>query len=65
MSKKTLAVDSDIMDQAVSDLNNLIFRLEENPKKSRKDQNTIKIIQKIRGTIQDSVLRGKLKKSIE
>jgi hypothetical protein len=65
MSKKTLAVDSDIIDQAVSDLNNLISRLEENPKKSRKDQNTIKIIQKIRGTIQDSVLRGKLKKSIE
>ena len=65
MSKKTLAVDSDLIDLAVSDLNKLIFRLEKNPKKTRKDQSTIKKIQEIRDTIQDSVLFAKLKKSVE
>jgi len=65
MSKKTLAVDSDMIDLAVSELNKLILRLEKNPKKTRKDQNTIKKIQEIRDTIQDSVLYAKLKKSVE
>ena len=65
MSKKTLAVDSDMMDLAVSNLNKLILRLEKNPKKTRKDQNTIKNIQEISDTIQDSVLFAKLKKSVE
>lgn len=65
MSKKTLAVDSDMIDLAVSNLNKLILRLEKNPKKTRKDQNTIKNIQEIRDTIQDSVLFAKLKKSVE
>lgn len=43
----------------------LILRLDKNPKKTRKEQNTIKKIQEIRDTIQDSVLYAKLKKSIE
>ncbi|MGV8107652.1 MAG: hypothetical protein ACP5OH_07770 [Nitrososphaerota archaeon] len=64
MSKKTLAVDSDMIDLALSNLNKLILRLEKNPKKTRKDQNTIKNIQEIRDTIQDSVLFAKLKKSV-
>ena len=64
MSKKTLAVDSDMIDLVVSNLNKLILRLEKNPKKTRKDQNTIKNIQEIRDTIQDSVLFAKLKKSV-
>lgn len=65
MSKKNLAVDSDMIDLAVSELNKLILRLEKNPKKTRKDQNMISKIQEIRDTIQDSVLFAKLKKSVE
>ena len=65
MSKKTLAVDSNMIDLAVSNLNKLILRLEKNPKKTRKEQNTMKKIQEIRDTIQDSVLLSKLKKSVE
>lgn len=65
MSKKTLAVDSDIIDVVLDDLNKLILRLDNNPKKTRKEQNTIKKIQEIRNTIQDSVLYAKLKKSVE
>ncbi len=65
MSKKTLAVDSDMIDQALDELAKLILRLDNNPKKTRKEQNTIKKIQEIRDTIQDSVLYAKLKKSIE
>ena len=65
MSKKTLVVDSDMIDQALDELAELILRLERNPKKTRKEQNTIKKIQEIRDTIQDSVLYAKLKKSIE
>jgi hypothetical protein len=65
MSKKTLAVDSDMIDLALDDLTKLILRLDNNPKKTRKEQNTIKKIQEIRDTIQDSVLYAKLKKSTE
>ena len=65
MSKKTLAVDSDMIDLALNDLTKLILRLDKNPKKTRKEQNTIKKIQEIRNTIQDSVLYAKLKKSVE
>lgn len=65
MSKKTLAVDSDMIDLALDDLTKLILRLDKNPKKTRKEQNTIKKIQEIRDTIQDSVLYAKLKKSTE
>ena len=65
MSKKTLAVDSDMIDLALDELSKLMLRLDNNPKKTRKEQNTIKKIQKIRDTIQDSVLYAKLKKSTE
>jgi hypothetical protein len=65
MSKKTIAVDSKMIDLAVDELSKLMVRLDKNPKKTRKDQNTIKKIQEIRDTIQDSVLYAKLKKSIE
>lgn len=64
MSRKTIKVDSDTIDQALDELSKLIFRLDKDPKKTRKEQNTIKKIQEIRDTIQDSVLYAKLKKSI-
>ena len=64
MSKKTIPVDSDMIDLAVDELSKLMVRLDRNPKKTRKDQNTIKKIEEIRDTIQDSVLYAKLKKSI-
>ncbi len=54
-----------MIDLAVSNLNKLILRLEKNPKETRKEQNTMKKIQEIRDTIQDSVLFAKLKKSVE
>jgi len=65
MSKKTIQVDSTMIDLAVEELSKLIVYLDINPKKTRKDQNTIKKIQEIRETIQDSVLYAKLKKSVE
>ncbi|MDW0148524.1 MAG: hypothetical protein QOK59_07570 [Nitrososphaeraceae archaeon] len=65
MSKKTLSVDSDMIDLALDELTKLILRLDKNPKKTRKEQNTIKKIQGIRDTIQDSVTVAKLKKSME
>jgi hypothetical protein len=65
MSKKTLSVDSDMIDRAIDELAKLILRLDKNPKKTRKEQNTIKKIQEIRDTIQDAVLYAKLKKSAE
>ena len=66
MSRKTIEVDSDMIDRTLEELAKLILRLDENPKKTRKDQNTIKKIQVIRDTIQDdSVLYAKLKKSIQ
>ena len=65
MPKKTIEVDSDMIDRAVNELAKLKLRLDNNPKKSRKDLNNIKKIQEIRDTIQDSVLYAKLKKSVE
>ena len=65
MSRKTLAVDSDMIDQALDELAKLMLRLDKNPEKTRKEQNTIKKIKEIRDTIQDSVLYAKLKKSIQ
>ena len=65
MPKKTIQVDSKMIDLAVDELTKLMDRLDKNPKKARKDQNTIKKIEEIRETIQDSVLYAKLKKSIE
>jgi len=65
MSRKTLAVDSDMIDQTLDELTKLMLRLDKNPKKTRKEQNTIKKIQEIRDAIQDSVLYAKLKKSVQ
>jgi len=65
MSRKTIEVDSDMIDQSLEELSKLIIRLDKNPKKTRKEQKTIKKIQNIRDTIQDSVLYAKLKKSLQ
>ncbi|HTH22207.1 MAG TPA: hypothetical protein VL854_08320 [Nitrososphaeraceae archaeon] len=65
MSRKTLAVDSDTIDKAIDELAKLMLRLDKSPKKTRKELNTIKKIQEIRDTIQDSVLHAKLKKSVQ
>ena len=65
MARKTIEVDSDMIDQSLEELSKLIIRLDKNPKKTRNEQNTIKKIQNIRDTIQDSVLYAKLKKSIQ
>ena len=65
MSRKTIEIDSDMIDQSLEELSKLIIRLDKNPKKTRKEQNTIKKIQNIRDTIQDSVLYAKLKKSVQ
>jgi len=55
-----------MIDRTLEELAKLILRSDENPKKTRKDQNTIKKIQVIRDTIQDdSVLYAKLKKSVQ
>lgn len=65
MSRKTIEVDSDMIDQSLEELSKLIIRLDKNPKKTRKEQNTIKKIQNIRDAIQDSVLYARLKKSVQ
>ena len=65
MSRKTVEVDSDMIDQSLEELSKLIIRLDKNPRKTRKEQITIKKIQNIRDTIQDSVLYAKLKKSVQ
>ena len=54
-----------MIDLAVDELSKLMVRLDKNPKKTRKDHNTIKKIEEIRDTIQDSLLYAKLKKSTE
>lgn len=64
MSRKTIEVDSDMIDHSLEELSKLMIRLDNNPNKTRKDRNTIKKIQVIRDTIQDSVLYAKLKKSV-
>jgi hypothetical protein len=65
MARKTIEIDSDMIDHSLEELSKLINRLAENTKKTRKDRNTIKKIQSIRDTIRDSVLYAKLKKSIQ
>ena len=65
MRRKTIEVDSNMIDRSQDELSKLMIRLEKNPKISRKDRNTIKKIQEIRDTIQDSVLYAKLKKSVQ
>ena len=37
MSRKTLAVDSDTIDEALDELTKLMLRLDKNPKKTRKE----------------------------
>ena len=53
MPKKTIEVDSKMIDLAVDELSKLMVRLDKNPKKTRKEQNTIKKIEEIRETILD------------
>jgi hypothetical protein len=65
MSRKTIEVDSDMIDRTLEELAKLKLRLDKAPKKTRKEQSTIKKIQEIRDTLQDSVLYAKLKKSIQ
>jgi len=48
MSRKTIEVDFDMIDRTVEELAKLILRLEKNPKKTRKEQNTIEKLQEIR-----------------
>jgi 3-methyladenine DNA glycosylase Tag len=61
---KTLSVDAKMINFALIELAKLIVRLNKNSKKTRKDQNLIKKIEKIRDTIQDAVVYAKLKKSV-
>ena len=65
MSRKTIEVNSDMIDRSTEELAKLILRLEKNPNITRKERNTIKKIREIRDTIQDSVLYAKLKKSVQ
>jgi hypothetical protein len=65
MSRKTIEVDSDMIDRTLEELAKLILRLDKAPKKTRKEHNTIKKIQEVRDTLQDSVLYAKLKKSVQ
>ena len=65
MARKTIEVDSEMIDKTLEDLAKLILRLDENTKKTRREKNTIKKIQEIRDTLQDSMLYAKLKKSIQ
>jgi hypothetical protein len=63
MSKKTIEIDSDMIDRSIDELGKLILLIEKYPKITTRDRNTIKKIEEIRDTIQDSVLYAKLKKS--
>ena len=65
MARKTIEVDSNMIDRSLEELAKLIIRLDKDPKKTRKHQNIVKKIREIRDTLQDSVLYAKLKKSIE
>lgn len=65
MSKKTIEVDSAMIDQSLEELSKLMIHLDKSPKITRKERNTIKKIQKIRDTMQDSVIYAKLKKSTQ
>ena len=57
---KTLTVDTDKIDRALDELANLVLRLN---KKLKKDTRLIKKITEIRDSIQDAIIRAKLKKS--
>jgi hypothetical protein len=54
-----------MIDRTLEELGKLKLRLDENPKKTRKERNMIKKIQEIQDTLHDSVLFAKLKKSIQ
>jgi hypothetical protein len=41
MSRKTIEVDSDMIDRTLEELAKLILRLDKAPKKTRKERNTI------------------------
>ena len=57
---KTVTVDIDKIDQALDELAKMILRLNKKPKK---DTRLIKKITEIRDSIQDAIVRAKLKKS--
>ena len=65
MSKKTLEVDSGMIDRSTEELAKLIDRIQKYPEITRRERNTLKKIQEIKDTIQDSVLYAKLKKSVQ
>jgi hypothetical protein len=65
MSRKTIEVDADMIDEATEELAKLILRIEKTAKITRKEKNIIRKIQQICDTIQDSVLYAKLKKRIK
>ena len=54
-----------MIDRSTDELAKLIVRIEKYPKITRRERNTIKKIQEIRDTIQDSVLYARLKKSVQ
>jgi hypothetical protein len=56
MAIKTIEVDSNMIDRILEELGKLKLRLDKNPKKTRKERNTIEKIKEIRDTLQDSVL---------
>ena len=59
---KTISVDVAKIDKVLSEISNLIIRLNKKPKK---DVRLINNITEIRDQIQDAVMDGKLKKSLQ
>jgi len=59
---KTISVDTVKIDHVLSEISNLILRLDKRPKK---DVRLINTITKIRNQIQDAVMDAKLKKSLQ
>jgi len=59
---KTISVDVAKIDKVLSEISNLIIRLNKKPKK---DVRLIKNITEIRDQMQDAVMDGKLKKSLQ
>jgi hypothetical protein len=61
---KILSVDGKKIDEVLDQFSKLIIPLEENSKKTRKDENLIKRITQIRDGIQDAIIQARLKKSL-
>jgi hypothetical protein len=61
---KILSVDGKKIDEVLDQFLKLIIPLEENSKKTRKDENLIKRITQIRDGIQDAIIQARLKKSL-